>query len=552
MDGPLGPCQPDKRNEANEFIFDHPSASHHQLNAHLHGVPYSQLIQQPYPPTYQCGSPADRHTSPSSPFAPTPDYHAASQQHVQTACEQPYQQLTRAGLTSAQADQAQVYLNSPAAKQSDWNNAPNPPQNGGPHHRFPNEILRMGVNIEPDMSRLSIDSRDDHDSDEASSELPWAQSRDTPVALVSRSIQQGQQHQSHLSPSSISPHPYPPQLDTAIMSTRSSLISTPSVSSTLVERSIGTTSCRSSDSACTVAGGPGYRDPTTQDRSLSMSTTSPSMRTLLDAHSHLPVPHMNIAEGRNSHTTSIRAPGTVRKTTVVYPALLSNVAAAFRERINLADRIKDGLTYKDAFDGQEAADKLAYIIKTTDRNIALLVGRALGAQNYFHDVTYVHRLRDNAYELYQFHTKLSPFVSGQLPTSGWTIEDEKGEWEGSKGDKDLASPAHGAGSNDSHEKDVFPSLGAGEMQGPRARRGGESIDEIPLPSGVFTLLTDCYSPTCTRDQLCYSIACPRRLEQPARLNMKPQPELKKQISRESLGDRAVSPLSCLLRLLLCR
>lgn len=65
-------------------------------------------------------------------------------------------------------------------------------------------------------------------------------------------------------------------------------------------------------------------------------------------------------------------------------------------------------------------------------------------------------------------------------------------------------------------------------------------DEIELPSGVFTLLTDCYSPTCSRDQLCYSIACPRRLEQQARLNMKPQPGLSKQISRESLGDVPVS------------
>lgn len=33
------------------------------------------------------------------------------------------------------------------------------------------------------------------------------------------------------------------------------------------------------------------------------------------------------------------------------------------------------------------------------------------------------------------------------------------------------------------------------------------------PCGVFTLLTDCYSPTCTRERLCYSLSCPRRLEQ---------------------------------------
>lgn len=72
-----------------------------------------------------------------------------------------------------------------------------------------------------------------------------------------------------------------------------------------------------------------------------------------------------------------------------------------------------------------------------------------------------------------------------------------------------------------------------------------SQDETPLPSGVFTLLTDCYSPTCSRDSLCYSIACPRRLEQQSRLNMKPQPGLSKQISKESLGDVAVSQSSAL-------
>ncbi|KDN52318.1 CNH-domain-containing protein [Tilletiaria anomala UBC 951] len=61
-------------------------------------------------------------------------------------------------------------------------------------------------------------------------------------------------------------------------------------------------------------------------------------------------------------------------------------------------------------------------------------------------------------------------------------------------------------------------------------------DEDEYPTSVFTLLTDCYSPTCTRDRLCYSIACPRRLEQQARLNLKPQPGLKRSISKESLGE----------------
>jgi hypothetical protein len=60
--------------------------------------------------------------------------------------------------------------------------------------------------------------------------------------------------------------------------------------------------------------------------------------------------------------------------------------------------------------------------------------------------------------------------------------------------------------------------------------------EEGLPSGVFTLLLDCYSPTCSNTSLCYSIACPRRLEQAKRLNLKPQPGLKKTVSAESLKD----------------
>ncbi|KAI9692834.1 MAG: RHO1 GDP-GTP exchange protein 2 [Bathelium mastoideum] len=52
-------------------------------------------------------------------------------------------------------------------------------------------------------------------------------------------------------------------------------------------------------------------------------------------------------------------------------------------------------------------------------------------------------------------------------------------------------------------------------------------------NGVFALLTDCYSPTCTRDRLCYSISCPRRLEQQARL-VKARPGLEREESRSSL------------------
>ena len=156
---------------------------------------------------------------------------------------------------------------------------------------------------------------------------------------------------------------------------------------------------------------------------------------------------------------------------MVYPALLSRVADVFQANIGVGEKTKNDLSYKNAFNGAEAVDLIAYMIRTTDRNLALLLGRALDAQKFFHDVTYDHRLRDATGEVYQFRETM-----GEEATS----------------------------------KEV---------------------------NGVFTLLTECYSPTCTRDHLCYSIACPRRLEQQARLNLKPEPGLRHQSSKGSLhGD----------------
>ncbi|KAJ7625551.1 CNH-domain-containing protein [Roridomyces roridus] len=252
------------------------------------------------------------------------------------------------------------------------------------------------------------------------------------------------------------------------------------------------------------------RERNAQDRAMSMSAMSmatASTTTLGGSHAHSHSP--------TSTPTSMM--GKPPRGPLVYPALLSRVAEVFRQKVPRADRVKDGLTYHDAFDGREAVDRIAHIIKTTDRNLALLLGRALDAQKFFHDVTYDHRLRDSALELYQFRTKLpSPFGSGELA-------------QGAEGAKLLGAPAP-----DQAEGVLSPEALDGVPAASPAEE--EQEEEAPLPTGVFTLLADCYSPTCSRDQLCYSIACPRRLEQQARLNMKPQPGLKKEASRESLGD----------------
>ena len=210
-------------------------------------------------------------------------------------------------------------------------------------------------------------------------------------------------------------------------------------------------------------GYPNVYPPGTQTRTTSMASSigNDSNRTMSMASTIAP----SIAPTERTEQTMVhrssgsvgseRPPTAKIRPPIVYPALLSRVAECFQRKIVVGDRTKNELTYKNAFSGAEAVDVLSYIIRTTDRNLALLLGRALDAQKFFHDVTYEHRLRDSTYEMYQFRETLT-----------------------------------------------------------------EEVAEKPAVNGVFVLLSECYSPTCTRDQLCYSIACPRRLEQVSRLNLK--------------------------------
>ncbi|KAK4689351.1 RHO1 GDP-GTP exchange protein 1/2, partial [Tremellales sp. Uapishka_1] len=233
----------------------------------------------------------------------------------------------------------------------------------------------------------------------------------------------------------------------------------------------------------------------------------------------------------------------------VYPALLSKVAEAFKQLVILSELVKDGITYKDSFDGRTAVEIIADIIKTPDRNLALLLGRALDAQKFFHDVTYDHRLRDTSNEIYQFKERLAtPFISDgngavESPTSGLgvgvgkaprppaqTYPSDSGSIQTSDSHLSLSTPAT---STTSHAPRLITMHNPST---PQIAEEGDLDGEDDLPVGVFTLLTDCYSPTCSKEALCYSINCPRRLEQMKRLNMKPQPGLTRKLSEESLGE----------------
>ncbi|KAH9951057.1 CNH-domain-containing protein [Amylocystis lapponica] len=633
MDRPLGPRQPDKRHAAYESIFGRPTVPHHQPHAPPGYYPEPpQFVppnaqQYPYYPQ-QYGAELDRRTSSAS-RAPSINY--PQQQLGPSAFRQSYypppapqhpqpppqgyppfvqpnyaqssslappsvisrarsigsspgviapqpeeppdaglEALTRAGLTPAQAYQAQVYLSSPMGPRARTHKA-----SSGDFRSLPPsaplsvsssaDLPRLGMNLDADDGRLGLDftagsstPSDPGTGEDSASELPWARypHRSKPASVRSRiSAASGLAPTPEVvttAPSSSFPpssptRPYPLQVDTAMTFAQmgNTGTSTSPASSTVADAPAPsiTQGRRSSESSRTLPPPAFRKERSTQDRTRSMSATmTPQFRAMLESGKipRPPIPSLPGSAGRES-PASVRASGSgPRRAPVVYPALLSRVAEAFKERIALGDRVKDGLTYKESFDGREAVDKIAYIIKTTDRNLALLLGRALDAQKFFHAVTYDHRLRDSSSDLYQFRTKLpSPFVSGDIAN----VEED--------GDgivKPLGVLSLATDPTPSAESDPDKTLNGSRPNSPsppdsvtsptttRPRQGSVSADDVPLPSGVFTLLTDCYSPTCSRDRLCYSIACPRRLEQQARLNMKPQPGLKKQISRESLGD----------------
>ncbi|RKO89819.1 hypothetical protein BDK51DRAFT_12045, partial [Blyttiomyces helicus] len=101
---------------------------------------------------------------------------------------------------------------------------------------------------------------------------------------------------------------------------------------------------------------------------------------------------------------------------VLSPALLSQVAQSFRSRIPRGPHAKGYVEHAESFTGHEAVTLLAEIIRyPTDRSLALHVGRALHAQDLFHDVTYLHRLRDSEDELYQLSNTCLAFLGPGNP-----------------------------------------------------------------------------------------------------------------------------------------
>ena len=157
------------------------------------------------------------------------------------------------------------------------------------------------------------------------------------------------------------------------------------------------------------------------------------------------------------------------------------VAEALRSNITLSDIVKDGLTYKSAFYGRQVVDKIAYIIKITDCNLALLLGRALDAQKYFHAVTYDHRLRDSPSDVYQFRTRGNPFHSFELSPPPVTSPRSQGTSAPTPDARtDTGWPSNEASNESNSGKHQVTAVPGSDAD------AAEDVLSL-LPTGVFTL-----------------------------------------------------------------
>ncbi|SMR61816.1 unnamed protein product [Zymoseptoria tritici ST99CH_3D1] len=70
----------------------------------------------------------------------------------------------------------------------------------------------------------------------------------------------------------------------------------------------------------------------------------------------------------------------------VHAALLSEVTAALFHGLTLQTRIYDGNAYRKTSTGLQAVGILSSILRTSDRNLACFVGRALEVEGMFRQV----------------------------------------------------------------------------------------------------------------------------------------------------------------------
>ncbi|KIJ55471.1 hypothetical protein M422DRAFT_151724 [Sphaerobolus stellatus SS14] len=149
-------------------------------------------------------------------------------------------------------------------------------------------------------------------------------------------------------------------------------------------------------------------------------------------------------------------------------SLLSHLAVRLRDKVPRGTHVKGSIPYHRAFTGKDIVSTIQSQIQrellvnmnisTTDRRTALQVARSLQSQLFFYEVEWGGRqLQDGVEDVYMF------------------LDDSEG----------------------------------GGTSTERERGGGTEREE--LPTGVITMLTKCYSPSCQEGTgWCYAYSCPRR------------------------------------------
>ncbi|KAF8990664.1 Dbl-like domain-containing protein [Cyathus striatus] len=141
-------------------------------------------------------------------------------------------------------------------------------------------------------------------------------------------------------------------------------------------------------------------------------------------------------------------------------SLLSHMAVQLRDKVPRGTHVKGNIPYPRAFTGKDIVSTIQsriqrdlainHGISTNDRRIALQVARSLQSQLFFYEVEWGGRvLQDGVEDVYMF------------------LDDVEGT------------------------SDAVP-------------------EREELPTGVITVLTRCYSPSCTDESPCYCFACPRK------------------------------------------
>lgn len=136
------------------------------------------------------------------------------------------------------------------------------------------------------------------------------------------------------------------------------------------------------------------------------------------------------------------------------------------------------------------------------RDVALRLGRALGALKVFHDVSYENRLIDSKLELYSFQDDNDYYSddSSSLIASAGTTASGSSSFQDDNDDASSISMLYGAAA-----------AAIAAMDHERPANLARQNSHVVRPRGIFTELTRCYVPTCIGKKPCYSFSCPKRV-----------------------------------------